>query len=190
MHRHAGVSRSCHRRTLSSGASPCSTNKRFPPCRSTRRISASAVAACGMVHKVPVVTTVSTLWPSSGMASADASMKPMGMYARMRGSTGHGHELRGRLERKDLPDRRPVEGQVKARADSDLDHSPLGRADHALAIRQEAFVAHRNIPEPCPDDVPLKSHRNVPSAVEMLGPFHLNVGLVPFGGASRRVYVD
>src|SRR5229473_5217467 len=111
-------------------------------------------------------------------------------YARMRGSTGHGHELRGRLERKDLPDRRAVEGQVKARADSALDHSPLGRADHVLAIRQEAFVAHRNIAEPWQDDVAVKSHRNVPSAVEMLGPFHLNVGLVPFGGASRRVYVD
>ena len=77
--RQTGVSRSCHRRTPSSGARPCSTNRSLPPGRSTRRISASALAACGIEHKVQVVTMVSTLCLSSGMASAEASRKLTGM---------------------------------------------------------------------------------------------------------------
>ena len=39
----------------------CSTNKSRPPGRRTRRTSASAAEDCGIVHKVQVVTTVSTL---------------------------------------------------------------------------------------------------------------------------------
>src|SRR6266851_669999 len=64
---------------LAAGASPCSTNRSLPPGRSTRRISARAVAACGIEHKVQVVTTVSTLCLSSGMASAEASTKLTGV---------------------------------------------------------------------------------------------------------------
>jgi len=44
----------------------------------TRRISSSARRISGIVHIVQVETTVSTLWSSSGMRSAEASRKLSG----------------------------------------------------------------------------------------------------------------
>ena len=91
---HAGVSRSCQRRTRGSGDAPCSTNKRRPPRRSTRRISARASGACGIVHSVQVITTGSivhsvqvittgsTLPLSSGISSAEASTNATGTAPR------------------------------------------------------------------------------------------------------------
>jgi len=77
----SGVSAICQRRTPASGASPCSTNSSCPPGRSTRRISRSASAASGIVHSVHVVTTVSTLRSSTGIASDEASRKFTGTAA-------------------------------------------------------------------------------------------------------------
>jgi hypothetical protein len=48
---------------------------------STRRLSRSEREASGMLHNVQVVTTVSTLLSSNGIASAEPSMKSTGMEA-------------------------------------------------------------------------------------------------------------
>jgi len=79
----AGVSQSCQRCTASSGAKPCSTNRSLPPGRRTRRISTSAAATCEIEHRVQVVTMVSTLCLSSGMASAEASRQRTGAHRKI-----------------------------------------------------------------------------------------------------------
>ena len=93
--------------------------------------------ASGMVHSVQVVTTVSMLRSSSGTASAEASSSSTGTGApaarsrAMRSSSGDGSSpMTG-------TDGRPVERQVQPRSDADFQHAPFGRADHALAERNQ-----------------------------------------------------
>src|SRR6516162_8420158 len=82
-------------------------------------------------------------------------------YLWARRPTGHRHELRGRLDRQDLLNDRPVERQVQARTDSDLDDLTFGSTDHPFAIRDETLVAHREIAEPWQDDAVVEAHRTI-----------------------------
>src|SRR5207302_5871838 len=73
--------------------------------------------------------------------------------------TSHCRELRRRLQRQQFRYLWPIEWQVPARTDPDLEHAAFGRADHPLAIRPKLLVAHREIAEPRQDEVTIKGHR-------------------------------
>jgi hypothetical protein len=61
-----GSIRTCDRRTVSSGASPCSQNNRRPPGRNARRATSSAATASGIVQRRLVTRTASTLAGGQG----------------------------------------------------------------------------------------------------------------------------
>src|SRR5262249_57733067 len=76
-----GGGRSCHWGPRREGAGRCGTKGGRPLRLRTRRISPRATLARGMLQRVQVVTTVSTLSLSSGIASAEPSTKVTGLRA-------------------------------------------------------------------------------------------------------------
>src|ERR1700738_885385 len=92
-----------------------------------------------------------------GIASAEASIKVTGAVtapidrramAINRGAGSTASTSRGS----------PIEREVQARSDPDLEHSPLGHADDPLAIRQQTAVTHREIAESRQNDVTVEAH--------------------------------
>jgi hypothetical protein len=73
MQRLIGSHRSCQRRTRGSGDRPCSKKMSLPPGFRTRLISARAWATPGIVQRVNVLTTASTLESCKGMRSPGRS---------------------------------------------------------------------------------------------------------------------
>jgi hypothetical protein len=67
--RKSGSDRSCQRRTRGSGDSPCSKKISLPPGLKTRSIPSRASNTPGIVHRVKVLTTVSTLASAKGIHS-------------------------------------------------------------------------------------------------------------------------
>src|SRR5579864_1636526 len=67
--RNSGSVRFCQRCTDGSGESPCSKNMNLPRDLRTRPTPAIASTTPGIVHKLKVLTTVSTLAAGSGMFS-------------------------------------------------------------------------------------------------------------------------
>ena len=108
-------------------------------------MSRSALGASGMLHKVQVVTTVSTLASWSGIASAEPSMNSTDPVAGALGSARHGQEP-GRGFEADHPRHvARIEWQVESGTDADLEHQALSRRDDTGAIGNEIFLPHRPV---------------------------------------------
>ena len=56
-------------------------------------------------------------------------------------------ELRRGIDPDDALDAVPVEGEIEARADADLQYPTSGAGDYATAVGRESLVAHREMHE-------------------------------------------
>ena len=132
-----GSRRRCQRRTVSSGASPCSTKWKAPPGFRTRRNSSSAATTSGMVQRVQVDRAASKVSSGKGRSCpSNPDQRPA------RGVPPAGREFPtqpGGFDGRDLGDRCRIERHIVTGAETDLDHvAGEGFTDSAAQWRRRS----------------------------------------------------
>jgi hypothetical protein len=121
-------------------------------------MSRSAFRASGMLHKVQVVTTVSTLASASGIASAEPSINstdPLPLRSIRRAMA---QEPRRGFEADHARHVARIERKVESGTDPDFEHSAFGCWDDTGAIGSEIFLPHRPVYQQGNDLILIEPH--------------------------------